>query len=181
MAEPAAHGDKSASSDAMRVPASPAAPLVDDAAMELVKESRRYRTTKQSRPPPLRIRSWRAYWVTFLVIGSYLVLRLRARFHADAWVEHALRATHLRNARRIEHTICELQGLFIKVGQLISIMTNFLPEEFRRELEDLQDAVPPRPYCDIEARIFEELQRTPTALFACIEERPIASASIGQV
>ena len=38
---------------------------------------------------------------------------------------------HQRNARRIEAAILELQGLFIKVGQLISIMTNFLPDEFR--------------------------------------------------
>ena len=88
---------------------------------------------------------------------------------------------HLRNARRIERTICELQGLFIKVGQLISIMTNFLPEEFRRELEGLQDAVPPRPYDDIEARVREELGKTPDELFAEFERRPIASASIGQV
>jgi len=181
MAEPAAHGDKSASSDAIRIPASPAAPVIDDASTALANESRRYRTTKHSRPPPLRIRSWRAYWVTFLVIGSYLVLRLRARFHAHAWIEHALRATHLRNARRIERTICELQGLFIKVGQLISIMTNFLPEEFRRELEGLQDAVPPRPYGDIEARITEELHKTPAELFRTFDEQPIASASIGQV
>ena len=92
------------------------------------------------------------------MIGSYLVLRLRARFHDNTWVQHALRTTHLRNARRIERTICGLQGLFIKVGQLISIMTNFLPEEFRRELEGLQDAVPPRPYCDIEARIVEAVR-----------------------
>jgi predicted unusual protein kinase regulating ubiquinone biosynthesis (AarF/ABC1/UbiB family) len=144
-------------------------------------DTARYRNTQRSRRPPLRVRSWRAYWITFLVIGSYLWLRLRARFHADAWIEHALRTTHLRNARRIERAICGLQGLFIKVGQLISIMTNFLPEEFRRELEGLQDAVPPRPYADIEARIREELQRSPAELFASFDERPLASASIGQV
>jgi predicted unusual protein kinase regulating ubiquinone biosynthesis (AarF/ABC1/UbiB family) len=156
-------------------------PTAGDSAVTLANESRRYRNTEISRPPPLHIRSWRAYWVTFLVIGSYLVLRLRTRFHNNAWAERALRETHLRNARRIEHTICELQGLFIKVGQLISIMTNFLPEEFRRELEGLQDAVPPRPYCDIEARIREELHDCPDNLFASFEQRPIASASIGQV
>ena len=55
-------------------------------------------------------------------------------------------AKHRKNARRIEAAILRLQGLFIKVGQLISIMTNFLPEEFREELEGLQDQVPPRPY-----------------------------------
>ena len=181
MAEPAAHGEKSASGSAVRVPVSPVAPAAGSPALAVSNESRRYRSLQNSRPPPLRIRSWRAYWVTFLVIGSYLVLRLRARLHAEAWIEHALRATHLRNARRIEHAICDLQGLFIKVGQLISIMTNFLPEEFRRELEGLQDAVPPRPYSDIEARITEELHRPPAELFASFDEHPIASASIGQV
>ena len=150
----------------------------------IIHESRRYRPGKEpdeSRPAPLRIRSLRAYWITWRVIWSYLWLRFRARFHSEAWVEHALRSMHLRNARRIESAICGLQGLFIKVGQLISIMTNFLPEEFRKELEGLQDAVPPRPYKDIETRIREELGKTPDELFAHFERRPIASASIGQV
>ena len=131
--------------------------------------------------PALRVRSMRAYWTTFVVIGSYMWLRLRSRWHADQWVEHKLRDTHLRNARRIERTICDLQGLFIKVGQLISIMTNFLPEEFRRELEGLQDAVPPRAAEDIEKRIREELGKPTKELFAQFENHPIASASIGQV
>lgn len=161
----------------------PAAPTAGDSVSVIVQESasRRYRDQEESRPAPLRVRSIRAYWTTFRVIWSYLWLRFRARFHSDAWIEHNLRTIHLRNARRIERTICELQGLFIKVGQLISIMTNFLPEEFRHELEGLQDSVPPRPYKDIEARICEELGKTPDQLFAVFERRPIASASIGQV
>ncbi|HEU4733837.1 MAG TPA: AarF/UbiB family protein [Kofleriaceae bacterium] len=181
MAEPAAHGGASANGETVRPVVSHGAPRPEPGPPAPSRESMRYRTPQQSRPPPLRVRSWRAYWVTFVVIGSYLLLRVRARLHADTWVEHALRATHLRNARRIERAICELQGLFIKVGQLISIMTNFLPEEFRRELEGLQDAVPPRPYADIEARLREELHRSPAELFAGFEQQPIASASIGQV
>jgi len=60
-------------------------------------------------------------------------LRIRARFHSDAWIEHHLQRVHLRNARRIERTICEqCRVWFIKVGQLISIMTNFLPERVSR-------------------------------------------------
>nr|HEX4313124.1 AarF/UbiB family protein [Kofleriaceae bacterium] len=158
--------------------------------MLLADESRRYRggakRPDDSGPipthrPPRALRSWRAYLTTFVVIGSYLWLRFRARFHNQAWVEAALHRVHLRNARRIERAICVLQGLFIKVGQLISIMTNFLPEAFRRELEGLQDAVPPRPYEDIERRVVEELDATPDQLFASFERRPIASASIGQV
>src|SRR5688572_3683026 len=159
----------------------PAAPKPSDSVTAIAHESRRYREEKEARPPALRTRSLRAYWTTWRVIFSYLWLRFRARFHSDAWIEHKLRQLNLKNAKRIERTICDLQGLFIKVGQLISIMTNFLPEEFRRELEGLQDAVPPRPYGDIEARIREELGKPPDQLFAHFERRPIASASIGQV
>src|SRR5262245_11632515 len=156
-------------------------PSSSDSMTSLTSGNRRYASDRAAVRAPLRTRSVRAYWTTFLVIASYLWLRVRARFHSDAWVEHNLRTTHLRNARRIERTICQLQGLFIKVGQLISIMTNFLPEEFRRQLEGLQDTVPPRPYADIEKRIREELGKSPDELYASFQRQPIASASIGQV
>src|SRR5262249_46396553 len=102
----------------------------NDSMIALADDTRRYGDERQARRAPIRTRSLRAYWTTFVVIGSYLWLRFRARLHSDAWVDNALHRVHLRNARRIERTICALQGLFIKVGQLISIMTNFLPEAF---------------------------------------------------
>ena len=180
MAEPARREEEDASDEAPP-PLRDSGPVAGDSVSILSAESRRYRGERESRRPPLRVRSVRAYWITYRVIGSYLWLKLRARFHSDEWIARELRALHLRNARRIEKGIVELQGLFIKVGQLISIMTNFLPEEFRRELEGLQDAVPPRPYQDIEARLREELGRPPAEVFAQFERQPIASASIGQV
>jgi ubiquinone biosynthesis protein len=135
-----------------------------------------------SRPPARALRMVKAYWCTFVVIASYLGLRLTSRFRSAAQVERLLREKHVRNAKRIERAILELQGLFIKVGQLISIMTNFLPAEFRQELEGLQDQVPPRPFRDIEKRIRDEFGgRGPRQLFAEFAERPIAAASIGQV
>lgn len=133
------------------------------------------------RPPRGFTRFLIAYYVTFRVVASYLSLRLQSRFRSRASIEALIQKKNLRNARRIHRTISRLQGLFIKVGQLISIMTNFLPEEFRAELEGLQDQVPPRPYADIERRLREELGKPPAELFAELEERPIASASIGQV
>ena len=70
---------------------------------------------------------------------------------------------------------------FIKVGQLISILTNFLPPEFRAELEQLQDSVPARPLDEVTARIRKELGKSPEELFAAFNPVPIASASLGQV
>jgi predicted unusual protein kinase regulating ubiquinone biosynthesis (AarF/ABC1/UbiB family) len=135
-----------------------------------------------ARPPARARRMLKAYWVTFVVLSSYLSVRLLARFRSQQALERILLEKHQRNARRIEKAILELQGLFIKVGQLISIMTNFLPREFRQELEGLQDQVPPRPFPDIEQRIRDEFGgKGPAELFAEFAERPIAAASIGQV
>jgi predicted unusual protein kinase regulating ubiquinone biosynthesis (AarF/ABC1/UbiB family) len=123
-----------------------------------------------------------AYRVTFVVIASYYFLRFRLRFASDERALRLLTDTHLRNARRILLGIEVLQGLFIKVGQLISILSNVLPEEFRSELTTLQDRVPPRPYADVEKRFREEFGgRGPLQVFAQFSQTPVASASIGQV
>ena len=128
-----------------------------------------------------RSRFLKAYWTTFAVVMSYLLLRFFGRLMPRRRYESRLYALHKRNARRIERTILALQGMFIKAGQLISIMTNFLPEEFRAELEGLQDQVPPHPYKDIGRRIREEFGKPPSELFAEFNRTPISSASIGQV
>lgn len=133
------------------------------------------------RPPRGRLRYFTAYWTTARIVLSYLSLNVQARFRSATAIEELARQKHLKNARRVHRTIARLQGLFIKIGQLISIMTNFLPEQFRAELQGLQDQVPPRPYTEVEQRFIEELGQSPKQLFAEFDERPIASASIGQV
>jgi predicted unusual protein kinase regulating ubiquinone biosynthesis (AarF/ABC1/UbiB family) len=146
------------------------------------------RPRKAVRPSPVRrrparqnYRFVRAYWTTFVVIGSYLWFALLTRLLGRSWADQNVDAVHLRNARRVERTIVELQGLFIKVGQLLSIMANFLPAQFRSGLEGLQDQVPPRPYREIAARVEDELGKEVSALFDRFVETPIASASLGQV
>ncbi len=134
------------------------------------------------RPPG--VNQWRfvrAYRTTFTVIASYMWMSFRKRFLGVAYDHDQLAAVHRRNAKRVEATILALQGVFIKVGQLLSIMANFLPEEFRSELEALQDQVPPRPYKEIRARVEKELGKPIKELFASVEKKPIASASLGQV
>jgi len=143
----------------------------------------RFDRVEVAEQPPTRPR-WRllrAYWVTGIVAASYMSLKITARFRGPESLERALQRKNVKNARRIFRAIVTMQGLYIKVGQLISILTNFLPEEFRGELEGLQDRVPPRPYGEIEARLSRELGKPPAEAFAQFDERPIASASIGQV
>jgi ubiquinone biosynthesis protein len=127
-----------------------------------------------------RWRFVRAYRTTFLVIASYLSFAARSRFFGRAWRDARVSDVHTRNARRVYVTILRLQGLFIKVGQLLSIMANFLPTEFRAELEALQDRVPPRPYEEIAERLEHELGGR-MSLVASLDREPMASASLGQV
>jgi ubiquinone biosynthesis protein len=122
----------------------------------------------------------RAYATTFRVIWSYVWLSYCSRLFGQTWRDARIADVHRRNSQRVYHTILELQGLFIKVGQLLSIMANFLPAEFRAELEGLQDSVPPRPYAEIAERLEGELGGA-MASFADLEAEPIASASLGQV
>jgi predicted unusual protein kinase regulating ubiquinone biosynthesis (AarF/ABC1/UbiB family) len=120
--------------------------------------------------------------VTFVVVLSYLSLRFQSRFRSPRTIERLLGVKNRRNAERILRAIVCLQGLYIKVGQLISILTNVLPEDFRAGLVSLQDQAPPRDPADVERRIREEFAGRGTAeLFATFEPQPVASASIGQV
>lgn len=146
---------------------------------------------KTEAPPPLvvkfrarganRWRFVRAYTTTFQVIWSYTALFWMAKIFGRAYREQKIEAIHRQNAARVYATILDLQGLFIKVGQLLSIMANFLPDAFRRELEGLQDQVPPRPFSEIAPRIEEELGEPVDVLFDEFQREPIASASLGQV
>ncbi len=146
-------------------------------------------TGRSMRPMPSAYRAagvsrWRfirAYTTTFAVIFSYVSLSFKARLFGRAYRDARIEAVHRQSSRRVYETILSLQGLFIKVGQLLSIMANFLPEAFRSQLEGLQDQVPPRPYEEIAARIEGDLGKPLSVLFAEFERAPMASASLGQV
>ncbi len=122
----------------------------------------------------------KAYWTAFVVMMSYIRLSLLSKILGDHFYQKRIAALHLKNANRVKKAILKLEGLFIKVGQLLSILSNFLPEAFQEPLEALQNQIPPRPFHEIEGRIEKELGEKPETLFSFFDKNPLASASIGQ-
>ena len=70
---------------------------------------------------------------------------------------------------------------YIKLGQLLSTRPDLLPEAYLNELACLQDDAPTIPYEKIHEIVEAELGTRISKAFEEFEEKPLASASIGQV
>ena len=70
---------------------------------------------------------------------------------------------------------------YIKLGQLLSTRPDLLPDEYLNALANLQDNVSPVPFEEVKVIIEEELGTRISKAFKVFEEKPLASASIGQV
>lgn len=91
------------------------------------------------------------------------------------------RSTRMRRfARRFHDLAVELGGLMIKVGQFLSSRLDVLPPEITRELEGLQDEVPPVAFPAISALAAKELGTPLGRVFKSVDQEPIAAASLGQ-
>ena len=144
----------------------------------------------------LLIRLVRALWVFGVLLAAYLshyaCVQLLGTWERDPdtgrdervvpdWVRAARGWLDRWAARYLLRAILRLRGVYIKLGQVLSIMGGFLPRVITKELEQLQDAVPPRPFDELSHRFFEDFGATADALYARIDQTPIAAASLGQV
>jgi ubiquinone biosynthesis protein len=127
-----------------------------------------------------RRRVRKAYWTTFVILMSYSRLKIVSKFLGQKYYDSKIVALNIKSANRVKNAILELEGLFIKVGQLLSILTNFLPKSYHEPLNSLQNQLPPRSYSEIQQRIQSELDASIEDLFDHFEKTPIATASIGQ-
>jgi predicted unusual protein kinase regulating ubiquinone biosynthesis (AarF/ABC1/UbiB family) len=82
---------------------------------------------------------------------------------------------------RFRQTLFELEGLLIKLGQILSTRADLLPPSFISQIEDLTDKVPPSEWSEIEKILEKEWGNSLHQHFQSFEKTAIASASIGEV
>lgn len=82
---------------------------------------------------------------------------------------------------RIRIVLEELGPTFVKLGQIASTRPDLIPEEIIRELEKLQDHVPPFSFQEVREIVQNELGEEIENIFLHFEDVPLAAASIGQV
>jgi predicted unusual protein kinase regulating ubiquinone biosynthesis (AarF/ABC1/UbiB family) len=122
------------------------------------------------------------------------ILRFALRHMVQAWWYELFlprigfaRVSSVGRAARLEHIAqrfhllaVDLGGLMIKVGQFMSSRLDVLPPEITKELEGLQDEVPPVPFESIRRLAEAELGLPLERAYAWIDPTPLAAASLGQ-
>lgn len=144
----------------------------------------------------LFVRFTRALFAFGLILADYLFQRALVRLFAPkrldpetgirarkrpAWLIERKKRVDERNAQRTLDAMLSLRGVYIKLGQVLSIMGGFLPRVYVKKLAVLQDKVPPHRFHEVEAVFKAEFHKLPSECFASIEHEPIAAASLGQV
>lgn len=77
-------------------------------------------------------------------------------------------------------TLERLGPTYVKLGQILSLRDDMLPERITLELRKLQSQVPPIPFSDAKRVIEQEFNLPLRHIFAQFEEKPVASASLAQ-
>lgn len=82
--------------------------------------------------------------------------------------------------QRVRAALQDLGPTFVKLGQVLATRVDLLPPHWIAELSELQNAVPALDFERIRPQLAEDLGVEPEAVFARLEHRPIAAASLAQ-
>jgi ubiquinone biosynthesis protein len=100
---------------------------------------------------------------------------------ADDDARGAKEAEQISTAVRVRLVAQDLGPTFIKLGQIASTRPDLLPADVITELKKLQDEVPAVPFAEVKAAVERSLGAPLHELFVRFDEKPLATASIGQV
>ncbi len=82
---------------------------------------------------------------------------------------------------KLRHILEDLGPTFVKLGQVMSMRPDFLPQEYCDEFMKLQNGAKPLPFSTIIEVIEQEYSRRWNKVFSSIDEEVLGSASIAQV
>lgn len=87
---------------------------------------------------------------------------------------------HKSREQRVREVLEELGPTYIKLGQILSTRPDLIPQSMVDELSNLQNDCPRVPFEDIRARLDQEYEGRTDEIFASIQEKPLAAASMAQ-
>ncbi|MFO0640793.1 MAG: AarF/UbiB family protein [Polyangiaceae bacterium] len=99
----------------------------------------------------------------------------------DALAQGEAEKKRAATAERLRLVLQDLGPCFIKLGQIASTRTDVLPPDIILELKKLQDDVPPVPFEEIKKVVETSFGKPLDKIYKRFDEKPLATASIGQV
>lgn len=105
----------------------------------------------------------------------------RERLREITGVLHRNKITRGITPEKLRVILEELGPTYIKLGQIMSLHSDILPQRYCSELMKLNSEVAPMPFSDVEEVINRSYREDWHAVFAALDERPLGSASIAQV
>ena len=126
-------------------------------------------------------RAFRIAGLTAGVTGSYVGYLAQSLFLGEQAKQDRKRGAHARVGAKLRTELSALRGPVMKLGQMLSLHTDVLPEEVLRELGTLQMQAPPMHPSLVTATLRSALGKDPDALFKRFDAQPFAAASLGQV
>lgn len=82
---------------------------------------------------------------------------------------------------RIRDLLTKLGPSFVKLGQVLSLRPDILPQELTNELAKLTNQVPSFPFSDAKQIVENDLGKPLAKLFKRFDQKPLAAASLAQV
>lgn len=113
--------------------------------------------------------------------ASWLGAKLRRLFAGHARRARLDEDRRKSDAALVARTMGDMKGALMKLGQMLSFVNEDVPEEYRAALASLQSSAPPMDFALLRDVAERELGRPLERAFARFDEKPLASASIGQV
>ncbi len=123
-------------------------------------------------------------WIILTMTGKFLIqihwFHLIHR-HWDRETKEKWNSLLIKQAKEYRRVSVKLGGLLIKFGQFLSTRKDLLPQAFIKQLQGLTDKVSPIPFAYSKKIIEEEWEGEINDYIKELDEKPVASASIGEV